>query len=155
MSDALTPMARSAQFRVAVSALIFDGERILLALRRDIDWWNLPGGGMELGETVEEAVHREVREETGLLVAVVAVVTSLVVLLRAEKPRSYVQARFKQVRGVLPEPKQVRRSAQHMATRVSHLATRSDPARCQRSTHGARSKSADVPRYGRGDVGGG
>jgi 8-oxo-dGTP diphosphatase len=70
MSDALTPMARSAQFRVAVSALIFDGERILLALRRDIDWWNLPGGGMEPGETVEEAVRREVHEETGLLVAV-------------------------------------------------------------------------------------
>jgi len=62
------------------------------------------------------------RRTTGLLVAVVAVVTSLVVLLRAEKPRSYVQARFKQMRGVLPEPKQVRRSAQHMATRVSHLA---------------------------------
>jgi 8-oxo-dGTP diphosphatase len=60
----------SAQFRVAVSALIFDGERILLALRRDIEWWNLPGGGMESGETVDEALCREVREETGLLVEV-------------------------------------------------------------------------------------
>lgn len=58
------------QFRVAVSALIFDGERILLALRRDIEWWNLPGGGMEIGETVDEALCREVREETGLLVEV-------------------------------------------------------------------------------------
>jgi 8-oxo-dGTP pyrophosphatase MutT (NUDIX family) len=56
----------TAQFRVAVSALIFDGERILLALRRDIDWWNLPGGGMEVGETVDEALFREVSEETGL-----------------------------------------------------------------------------------------
>ncbi|GCE16664.1 NUDIX domain-containing protein [Dictyobacter kobayashii] len=54
-------------FRIAVSALIFDRQgQILLALRRDIGWWNLPGGGMEIGETVEEAVHREVREETGL-----------------------------------------------------------------------------------------
>src|SRR6266581_6377964 len=70
MSDALTPMMRSAQFRIGVFALIFDDERILLALRRDIDWWNLPGGGMEHGETVEEAVRREVREETGLEVEV-------------------------------------------------------------------------------------
>lgn len=60
----------SAQFRVAVSALIFDGERILLALRRDIQWWNLPGGGMEIGETVDEALCREVREETGLEIGV-------------------------------------------------------------------------------------
>lgn len=60
----------SAQFRVAVAALIFDGERILLALRRDIEWWNLPGGGMEAGETVDEALCREVSEETGLEVEV-------------------------------------------------------------------------------------
>ena len=59
-----------AQFRIAVSALIFDEGRILLALRRDIDWWNLPGGGMEIGETVDEAVHREVYEETHLEVAI-------------------------------------------------------------------------------------
>jgi len=58
------------KFRVAVSAVIFQDGKILLALRRDIDWWNLPGGGMEIGETVEEAVRREVREETGLEVAV-------------------------------------------------------------------------------------
>jgi 8-oxo-dGTP diphosphatase len=60
----------SAQFRIAVSALIFEGERILLALRRDIEWWNLPGGGMEIGETVDEALCREVSEETGLVVEV-------------------------------------------------------------------------------------
>jgi 8-oxo-dGTP diphosphatase len=57
-------------FRIAVYALIFDDERVLLAHRRDIDWWNLPGGGMEIGETVEEATCREVREETGLEVQV-------------------------------------------------------------------------------------
>ncbi|HLG64528.1 MAG TPA: NUDIX domain-containing protein [Ktedonosporobacter sp.] len=57
-------------FRIGVSALIFQEGRVLLAHRRDIDWWNLPGGGMELGETVEETLYREVREETGLDVAI-------------------------------------------------------------------------------------
>lgn len=57
-------------FRIGVYALIFDKEHVLLAHRRDIDWWNLPGGGMEIGETVEEAVSREVKEETGLEVQV-------------------------------------------------------------------------------------
>ena len=59
-----------AQFRIGVNALIFDEGRVLLAHRRDIDWWNLPGGGMELNETVEEAIRREVREETGLEIVV-------------------------------------------------------------------------------------
>lgn len=57
-------------FRISVSALIFDGERVLLAHRRAIDWWNLPGGALDPGETVDEALRREVREETGLDVEV-------------------------------------------------------------------------------------
>ena len=66
-----SPLLRnSAQFRIGVSALIFEEGRVLLAHRRDINWWNLPGGGMEQGETIEEAVIREVREETGLEVTV-------------------------------------------------------------------------------------
>ncbi len=61
----------SACFRVAVSALIFDDNgRVLLAHRRDIDWWNLPNGGMEVGETVDEALRREVKEELGVEVEV-------------------------------------------------------------------------------------
>jgi 8-oxo-dGTP diphosphatase len=67
---ATNPPGNLAFFRIGVSALIFEEGRILLAHRRDIDWWNLPGGGMELGETVEEAACREVLEETGLVVVV-------------------------------------------------------------------------------------
>src|SRR5438034_900415 len=70
MADQSNSVGNLAHFRIGVYALIFEEERVLLAHRRDIDWWNLPGGGMELGETVEEAICREVREETGLEVVV-------------------------------------------------------------------------------------
>ena len=52
--------------------MIFDGERrVLLCHRRDMDAWNLPGGGIEDGESPWDAVVREVREEVGLAVTVV------------------------------------------------------------------------------------
>src|SRR5712691_6978932 len=70
MTDNSDSSGSPASFRIAASALIFDGERVLLAHRRDIDWWNLPGGGMEVGETVDETLHREVYEETGLEVEI-------------------------------------------------------------------------------------
>jgi ADP-ribose pyrophosphatase YjhB (NUDIX family) len=58
-------------FTVAAFAIIFDAEgRVLLCHRRDMDAWNLPGGGLEVGELPDECVLREVREETGLEVAI-------------------------------------------------------------------------------------
>jgi ADP-ribose pyrophosphatase YjhB (NUDIX family) len=42
-----------------------DGQRILLHKREDFRVWALPGGGLEDGETPEEAAIRETFEETG------------------------------------------------------------------------------------------
>lgn len=55
---------------VAVNAVIFDicGE-VLLTERRDSPLWCLPGGRVEAGETIEEAILREVDEEIGVQVA--------------------------------------------------------------------------------------
>ena len=56
--------------RLAAYGVITEGERVLLAKLRwpDAGTWSLPGGGVEFDETVEQAVVREVREETGLAV---------------------------------------------------------------------------------------
>jgi len=55
------------QFTIGIFGLIFDAQdRILLCHRRDYDLWNLPGGGLEDGETPWDAMIREVKEETGL-----------------------------------------------------------------------------------------
>lgn len=58
--------------RLAAYAVVVDDERrILLALWNEeaVGRWTLPGGGVELEETVEQATVREVREETGYEVA--------------------------------------------------------------------------------------
>jgi 8-oxo-dGTP diphosphatase len=58
--------------RLASYAVVTDGDRVLLARLSwpDAGLWTLPGGGVELDETVEEGAVREVREETGYDVVV-------------------------------------------------------------------------------------
>ena len=53
--------------RVAVKAVILDDEGRTLVVKEDgRDWWDVPGGGMEHGETVKEALARELYEEISL-----------------------------------------------------------------------------------------
>ena len=62
---------RALGVRPSVSAVIFDGRRrLLLQQRSDGGQWGLPGGSLEIGESVTAGVIREVREETGLTVSV-------------------------------------------------------------------------------------
>jgi ADP-ribose pyrophosphatase YjhB (NUDIX family) len=60
---------------VATSAVVTDDVgRILLQRRADSGNWALPGGGMEMNESLGDSVVREVREETGLDIEVTGLV---------------------------------------------------------------------------------
>jgi 8-oxo-dGTP pyrophosphatase MutT (NUDIX family) len=60
---------RALGVRPSVSAVIFDRRRrLLLQQRSDGGQWGLPGGSVEIGESLAAAVAREVLEETGLIV---------------------------------------------------------------------------------------
>lgn len=64
-------MTASPRHSVSVAAAVVrDDSRILAVRRRDNGRWEPPGGILDLDETIEEGVTREVSEETGLLIGV-------------------------------------------------------------------------------------
>ncbi|MBI4642721.1 MAG: NUDIX hydrolase [Deltaproteobacteria bacterium] len=65
---------------VGVGAVIFRGEEVLLVLRGQepaLGSWSLPGGLVELGEPLEDALRRELAEETGITVKVLGITAVL------------------------------------------------------------------------------
>jgi 8-oxo-dGTP diphosphatase len=63
----------SGQLLKIVSAIVVADQKVLLLLRdnspeiRDPNCWQLPGGGVENGETPDEAIKRELQEEIGII----------------------------------------------------------------------------------------
>lgn len=52
---------------VGATTLVFnDKNELLLNLRTDTNTWGIPGGSMELNETIEETAIRELKEEAGI-----------------------------------------------------------------------------------------
>lgn len=52
-------------YRVATRAVIFNEKKELLVFKNKHGIWELPGGGLEHDETLEENLSREIREEIG------------------------------------------------------------------------------------------
>lgn len=65
-------MSDTPRHSVSVAAAIFDdsSENVLLIKRRDNGRWEPPGGVLEVDESIEDGLRREVREETGAEIAV-------------------------------------------------------------------------------------
>ena len=62
--------------RVGVGAVVLDGDRVLLVRRGappSLGKWSIPGGLVHLGERMEEAVRREIREECSLEIRLIDV----------------------------------------------------------------------------------
>lgn len=66
-------------YKIVAKAIIFDQDRVLILRKslaersaKDTHGWDFPGGGLEPDEPIMEALAREVREETGLEVKVIA-----------------------------------------------------------------------------------
>jgi 8-oxo-dGTP diphosphatase len=75
---------------LAVSAAIVRDSKVLLVRRARhpaLGVYTLPGGGVEAGETLSEAVAREVREETSLVVEPVALAGHREVIVRDKEGR--------------------------------------------------------------------
>lgn len=54
-------------FRLSIKALIRNPEgHVLVVKEAGRSWWDLPGGGMDHGETIHEAIARELKEEVDL-----------------------------------------------------------------------------------------
>lgn len=69
-------MNKRSGFGIAVKAVIWNEGKFLILKRSkqhiaEPDLWEFPGGGLELGEKHEEALVREISEETGLDASVV------------------------------------------------------------------------------------
>ena len=68
--------------RVAAKALVFKNNKVLILQRKRTSptekiEWDIPGGGIEHGESFEEALHRELKEEINITGEIIDIIRIL------------------------------------------------------------------------------
>jgi putative (di)nucleoside polyphosphate hydrolase len=84
-------------YRKSISAFILDSsDRLLLVSSiRSLDYkWNVPCGGVEKGETLEQALFRELKEEVSLEKDDLEILFKSKIVNKYDIPRNQVEARF-------------------------------------------------------------
>jgi len=66
----VSPIPTTYRERRAARAVVFDGKQVALLHASRFDYYKLPGGGIEEGENIQEALQREMLEEVGCTVNV-------------------------------------------------------------------------------------
>jgi putative (di)nucleoside polyphosphate hydrolase len=96
-SDGSGPRPAEAFFRANVGAMLFDRkDRVLVLRRKDVDvpTWQLPQGGLHIGESTQAALQRELSEETGLAPDDYTVTAEYPRWLAYELPEAYQSPRL-------------------------------------------------------------
>lgn len=77
-------------YRISIKALIFDETREkFLVVQEENGTWELPGGGLDFGETPEECLRREIKEEMDLEVTHIAKQPSYAFTFEKHKNTNY------------------------------------------------------------------
>jgi ADP-ribose pyrophosphatase YjhB (NUDIX family) len=125
---------------LGVRGLVLDTEgRALLVRHTYLDGYYLPGGGVEPGETMEEALARELEEEGNIVIEETPALHGIY-LNRTASPRDhvalYVVRRFRQTGPYVPN-REIAESAFYSLTALPDSATRATKARLSEVMHGA------------------
>lgn len=91
-------MIQSSQYRTNVGIIIANQQnQVFLAKRVNQNAWQFPQGGIKLGESVEEAMYRELLEETGLMAQHIQILGCTDHWLHYDVPLDFIKAKDRHI----------------------------------------------------------
>ena len=118
---------------VTVYAVAFSGDRFLMVFNKKRNGWEMPGGGIEEGESVEVAAKREFLEEAGYNIEILdtenlghCLVCACLLLDKIDDPPEMVSELFRDI----PENTAFERSEYEIVVPWAYSAVRSHRDRC-------------------------